>query len=133
MQPRLRIIRLFAASLLWTFLISAATQRATATERQKPGQLGLASWYGEDQQGLTMANGQPFDLHKLTAASYSLALGTKIRVVNIKNGKAVVVTITDRGPNHRLHRALDLSQAAAKRLGFVTSGVTPVFYSQVIR
>lgn len=133
MQTTLRIIRLFAASLLWTFLISAATQRATANEGQRPGQVGLASWYGKEQQGLAMANGRPFDPRKMTAASYSLALGTRIRVVNIKNGRGVVVTITDRGPNHRLHRALDLSQAAAERLGFMTSGVTPVFYSQVIR
>jgi len=74
-----------------------------------------------------MANGKPFDRHKLTAASWYFPLGTTIRVVNVKNGESVVVTITDRGPNLRLHRILDLSEAAAERLGYVGQGLTPVF------
>jgi rare lipoprotein A len=48
-------------------------------------------------------------------------------VVNVKNGESVVVTITDRGPNLRLHRILDLSEAAAERLDYVGQGLTPVF------
>jgi rare lipoprotein A (peptidoglycan hydrolase) len=144
MRTSLRSIRLFGASLLWAVVICTATQPATpadhtmiSTQRttladQKPRFRGVASWYGSEDQGLTMANGQPFDCHKLTAASWSLALGTKIRVVNVKNYRSVVVTITDRGPNHRLHRALDLSEAAAERLGFVNSGLTRVFYSPVV-
>jgi len=74
-----------------------------------------------------MANGQPFDRHKLTAASWYFPLGTKVRVVNVKNGESVVVTITDRGPNLRLHRIVDLSEAAAERLGYVGQGLAPVF------
>jgi rare lipoprotein A len=74
-----------------------------------------------------MANGKPFDRHKLTAASWYFPLGTKIRVVNVKNGEAVVVTITDRGPNFRLHRIIDLSEAAAQRLDYVGQGLTSVF------
>ena len=50
-----------------------------------------------------------------------------IRVVNLKNGESVVVTVTDRGPNHRLHRILDLSEAAAARLDYLGRGLTPVF------
>jgi rare lipoprotein A len=74
-----------------------------------------------------MANGKRFDRHKLTAASWYFPLGTTLRVVNLKNGESVVVTITDRGPNFRLHRILDLSEAAAGRLGYVGQGLTPVF------
>ena len=74
-----------------------------------------------------MANGKRFDRRKLTAASWYFPLGTTIRVENVKNGKSVIVTITDRGPNLRLHRILDLSQAAAQRLDYVGQGLTPVF------
>jgi rare lipoprotein A len=74
-----------------------------------------------------MANGQRFDRRKLTAASWYFPLGTTLRVENVKDGKSVVVTITDRGPNLRLHRMIDLSEAAAKRLGYVEQGLTPVF------
>jgi rare lipoprotein A len=74
-----------------------------------------------------MANGQRFDKSKLTAASWYFPLGTPLRVVNVMNGKSVVVTITDRGPNLRLHRILDLSEAAAFDLDYVDKGLTPVF------
>jgi rare lipoprotein A len=76
-----------------------------------------------------MANGQKFDCHKLTAASWVLPLGTAIRVVNLENGKSVVVTVTDRGPNRRLHRILDLSEAAADQLDYVRRGLAPVFFT----
>jgi rare lipoprotein A len=74
-----------------------------------------------------MANGQRFDRRNLTAASWDFPLGTMLRVVNVKNGNSVVVTITDRGPNHRLHRILDLSEAAATNLDYVHTGLTRVF------
>jgi rare lipoprotein A len=80
-----------------------------------------------------MANGQPFDRHKLTAASWYFPLGTTIRVVNVQNGESVVVTITDRGPNLRLNRILDLSEAAAEKLGYVGDGLTSVFLYPVER
>jgi len=108
----------------------AATQKANVQSKAKKFKtqyIGTASWYGEKHQGRKMANGQRFDRHKLTAASWYFPLGTTIRVVNVKNGESVVVTITDRGPNLRLHRILDLSEAAAERLGYVGQGLTPVF------
>jgi rare lipoprotein A len=78
-----------------------------------------------------MANGKPFDRRKLTAAAWNLPLGTVLRVVNMKNGKSVVVTVTDRGPHPRLDRAVDLSEAAAEQLGFIREGLTQVFISRV--
>ena len=74
-----------------------------------------------------MANGKGFDRRKLTAASWYFPLGTNIRVVNVKNLESVIVTITDRGPNLRLNRIVDLSEAAADRLDYLGQGLAPVF------
>jgi rare lipoprotein A (peptidoglycan hydrolase) len=131
MQTKLRVIGfVIVASLLWINPMFAVSQRATLhgkTKQLKSRYIGTASWYGADRQGKKMANGKPFDRYKLTAASWYFPLGTTIRVVNLKNGESVVVTITDRGPNLRLHRILDLSEAAAQKLDYVGSGLTPVF------
>jgi rare lipoprotein A (peptidoglycan hydrolase) len=131
MQTKLRVIGLVVvASLLWITPVSAVSQGATVKSKAKKLKvhyIGTASWYGQDRQGKKMANGKPFDCHKLTAASWYFPLGTVIRVENVKNGESVVVTITDRGPNLRLNRILDLSEAAAERLGYVGEGLTPVF------
>src|SRR5947208_5803750 len=93
---------------------------------------GVASWYGEEHRGRLMANGQPFDPDKLTAASWFYPLGTKVRVT-LKSPSylnsappSVLVTITDRGPNRRLvrqGRKIDLAAAAFKQLGHPALGV----------
>jgi rare lipoprotein A (peptidoglycan hydrolase) len=131
MQTKLRILGLaIVASLLWInpmFAVSHGTKAQSKAKKFKTRYIGTASWYGGKHQGRKMANGQRFDRRKLTAASWYFPLGTKIRVVNVENGESVIVTITDRGPNLRLHRILDLSQAAAERLGYVGQGLTPVF------
>src|SRR3984893_347405 len=134
MQTKLRIIGLLVvANLLWTSTASAATIKAPKAARSSKTQfVGTASWYGKQHQGRKMANGTRFDRHKLTAASWYFPLGTTVRVVNLQNGESVVVTITDRGPNLRLHRILDLSQAAADQLGYVGQGLTSVFLLPVI-
>ncbi len=96
------------------------------------GNVGLASWYGLQHQGKTMANGKPFDSQALTTASRTLPLGSWIRVFNLRNGKSVDVQVTDRGPNKRLRRRiLDLSEAAAKKLGFKREGLTAVAFLPV--
>jgi len=132
MQTMLRATAIaVVASLLGITPISATSQGAqvqsSKAQKLKRKYIGTASWYGEQRQGKTMANGKPFDRHKLTAASWYFPLGTKIRVVSVKNGESVVVTITDRGPNLRLNRIIDLSEAAAQRLDYVGQGLTPVF------
>jgi rare lipoprotein A (peptidoglycan hydrolase) len=131
MQTKLRVTGMVVvASLLWITPMFAASKGAKVQSKAKTFKtkyIGTASWYGAKHQGRKMANGQRFDRHKLTAASWYFPLGTKIRVENVKNGESVIVTITDRGPNLRLHRILDLSQAAAERLGYVGEGLTPVF------
>jgi rare lipoprotein A len=132
MQTKLRVMPLaVVASLLWITPMFAVSQRATVQQgkakKVKTQYIGTASWYGADRQGKKMANGKPFDRFKLTAASWYFPLGTVVRVVNVKNGESVVVTITDRGPNLRLHRIIDLSEAAATRLDYVGEGLTPIF------
>ena len=130
MLTKLRIFGLLVvANVMWTYSTSAAPMKANAPKAAKTLKLqyvGTASWYGKQHQGLKMANGKRFDRHKLTAASWYFPLGTMIRVVNIRNGESVIVTITDRGPNFRLHRLIDLSEAAAQRLDYVGQGLTPV-------
>lgn len=131
MQTKLRILGfVVVASLLWTTPTSAATQRAKVQNRannHKVQYIGTASWYGIQHQGRKMANGKRFDRRKLTAASWYFPLGTPLRVVNVSNGQSVLVTITDRGPNLRLDRILDLSEAAAEHLDYVGQGLTQVF------
>lgn len=133
MQTKLRIaLVIFAASLPSASLISAATVGKVANPAAKSHTVGIASWYGQQHQGLKMANGKRFDRRKLTAASWYVPLGTVLRVVNLENGKSVTVTVTDRGPNLRLHRILDLSEAAARQLDYVEKGLTRVYVSPVI-
>jgi rare lipoprotein A len=136
MQAKLRIFGLLVvANVLWTPPASAApmvNKAPKTTKALKLQYIGTASWYGQQHQGRKMANGKRFDFHKLTAASWYFPLGTTIRVVNLKNGESVVVTITDRGPNLRLNRIVDLSKAAAERLDYVGQGLTSVFLYPVV-
>ncbi len=88
-------------------------------------QIGVASWYGREFQGNTTASGEVFDTNGLTAAHPSLPFGTTIRVTNLKNSKDILLRVNDRGPYIGL-RLIDVSWAAAKRLGFVHSGTTRV-------
>ena len=86
---------------------------------------GLASWYGPGFYGRRTASGAVYTGAALTAAHRSLPFGTRVRVTNLANGRAVVVVIDDRGPFVR-GRVIDLSRAAARRLGMVRDGVVPV-------
>ncbi|MEQ1792620.1 MAG: septal ring lytic transglycosylase RlpA family protein [Nitrospira sp.] len=86
---------------------------------------GIASWYGEQFHGKQAANGELFDMQALTAAHRTLPLGSMVRVVNLTNGKHVRVRINDRGP-YVNGRILDLSQAAAVKLGMVQNGISVI-------
>ncbi len=93
-----------------------------------------ASWYGEKHRGLPMANGQPFNPDKCTAASWYFDLGTKVVVTH--GARSVVVEITDRGPARRLvneGRKIDLSRAAFARLANPDVGLIKVTAIKPIR
>lgn len=96
-----------------------------AVPDENPNLIGVASWYGDEWQGRITASGKPFDDSKLTAAHRTLPLNTRVRVTNLKTGRSVEVTITDRGP-YTDGRVIDLSKAAAKKLGMVKEGLVPV-------
>jgi rare lipoprotein A len=86
---------------------------------------GLASFYGGSFHGRRTASGQRFDQQALTAAHRTLGFGTRVRVSHKRNGRSVVVTINDRGP-FVPGRVIDLSRAAAHRLGMLGAGLAPV-------
>ena len=97
------------------------------TGTHEPGvQRGMATFYGDEQQGGPTASGERFDKRKLTAAHRTLPLGTRVRVTNTKNGRSVEVRINDRGPFGNRGRIIDVSEEAARRLGMLDAGVVPV-------
>ena len=88
---------------------------------------GLASWYGEQFQGRPTSSGEPFDMYQLTAAHRTLPLPSWVRVTNLSNGREVVLRVNDRGPfADPDRRIIDVSYAAAVRLGMVATGTAPV-------
>ena len=88
-------------------------------------QRGIASWYGGKFQGRRTANGEIYDMDKLTAAHKTLPFHSFVEVENRKNGKKIVVRINDRGPFVK-NRIIDLSLKAAKRIGMADTGTAPV-------
>jgi rare lipoprotein A len=97
----------------------------SAVDKVTPYQVGTASWYGMQFQGKATASGEPYDMRDFTAAHPSLPLGTFVKVTNLRNGKAVVVRINDRGPVVD-GRIIDVSYNAARALGFNERGLQKV-------
>ena len=91
----------------------------------RPYEVGTASWYGEDFDGKPTASGEPYNMFELTAAHPSLPLGTLVKVTNLRNRRAVVVRINDRGPVVD-DRIIDVSYSAAKVLNFQSRGIQRV-------
>jgi rare lipoprotein A len=102
-----------------------AVFRREAPAPPTPGEVGLASWYGPGFDGKRTASGERFEQDDLTAAHRRLRLGTRVRVTNLRNERAVIVRINDRGPYGR-GRVIDLSRAAARRIGMEDHGLAPV-------
>jgi rare lipoprotein A len=86
---------------------------------------GIASWYGKELQGRRTASGERFNRSDLTAAHPFLPFQTKLLVTNLSNGRTVIVRVNDRGPIGN-GRMIDLSEAAARRLGMTSRGFTLV-------
>lgn len=90
-----------------------------------PTEFGVASWYGSECQGNLTASGTLYNQNALTCAHRELPLGTEIKVTNLLNRRSLVLKVNDRGPAVP-DRILDVSERAAKRLGFRHAGITPV-------
>lgn len=88
-------------------------------------QAGMASWYGEKYHGRKTASGEIYNMNAMTAAHPRLPFGTKVKVVAKTSGRSVTVRINDRGPFVK-KRIIDVSKAAAKKLGMIKSGEIPV-------
>ena len=88
-------------------------------------QIGIASYYGKKFHKKRTANGEIFNMYKVSAAHKSYPLGTKVRVTNLENGKSIKLVINDRGPFVK-GRIIDLSYKAARKLDFVNQGTTRV-------
>ncbi len=86
---------------------------------------GVASWYGDDFHGRPTANGEIFDMRRMTAAHTTLPLPSLVEVTNLENGRQAVVRVNDRGPFAH-NRIIDLSRAAAQALGFERQGLAKV-------
>lgn len=93
--------------------------------RAGPSNIVRASWYGPGFEGRHTTSGEVFNEHGFTAASRTLPIGSRVRVTNLSTGRSVVVKVNDRGPFVR-GRSLDLSQAAARRIGVSRAGVARV-------
>ncbi len=94
-------------------------------------QTGKASWYGSQFHGRKTSSGERYDMNMMTAAHKTLPIPSYARVTNLKNGKSVVVRINDRGPFHS-SRVMDLSKAAASKLGFIKQGTATVRVEQIV-
>jgi rare lipoprotein A len=110
------------------FLVACSWGMPSAVSAQSAPQLpkiGIASWYGTSFQGRRSASGEIYDQEKLTAAHRTLPFGTRVRVRRLDTGGTVVVRINDRGPFAQ-SRIIDLSRAAADRLGMTKGGVARI-------
>ncbi|MGD9916225.1 MAG: septal ring lytic transglycosylase RlpA family protein [Rhizobiaceae bacterium] len=114
------VIKTAAAAIATATILVAAAGQANA-------QCGGASWYALTS---ITASGERMNPAGISAAHRSLPFGTKVRVVNKKNGKSLVVRINDRGPFIK-GRIIDLSKGAAQKLGFIQSGHTPVCIEKI--
>jgi rare lipoprotein A len=86
---------------------------------------GIASWYGAPYHTRRGSNGEIYDMHAMTAAHRTLPLGSVVRVTEVQTGKTALVRITDRGPFIE-GRIIDLSQAAAQKIGLIQKGTAQV-------
>lgn len=85
----------------------------------------MASYYAREFDGRLTASGERFNMNDLAAAHQTLPFNTRVRVTNLSNGLSVVVRINDRGPFTK-RRIIDLSYAAAEKIGLIESGTTEV-------
>jgi rare lipoprotein A len=90
-------------------------------DKQPVRERGLASWYGRKFHGQKTSSGETYDMFAMTAAHKTLPIPSYARVTNVKSGQSVVVRINDRGPFHS-NRIIDLSYAAAARIGIAAAG-----------
>ena len=126
-QPRAESLNRFANNPYVVFGKEYVPERSVRPFRQR----GLASWYGRKFHGQRTSSGEVYDMYGMTAAHPTLPIPSYARVTSIASGRSVVVRINDRGPFWP-GRVIDLSYAAAWKLGYVEQGSTMVEVDAVI-
>ncbi|NOZ11902.1 MAG: septal ring lytic transglycosylase RlpA family protein [Gammaproteobacteria bacterium] len=107
-----------------TYSVKGKTYRPVRSVRHYK-ERGVASWYGKKFHGRRTSNGEVYDMYKMSAAHRTLPLPSFLRVTNLANGRSVVVRVNDRGPFYD-NRLIDLSYAAAHRIGVLATGTALV-------
>ncbi len=125
LRPFLPIILLVAVATGCAGLTGQARIESPKGVRPEKTVYGLASWYGRDYHGRRTASGERSNMYEYTASHRALPFGTLVRVINLRNGRQVLVRINDRGPFIR-GRVIDLSYVAARDLAMVETGVEKV-------
>lgn len=131
-----------AAAVLLVLAAACAHAPPTSTPESSPAareepraegseaEIGLASYYGRAFHGRRTASGARYDMHALTCAHPSAPFGTRLRITEVESGRSVDVTVTDRGP-FAPGRVVDLSLAAARKLGIIARGLARVRVERV--
>jgi rare lipoprotein A len=101
------------------------SKQRTARHANKRVIYGLASFYADKFNGRRTASGELFSQRKLTCACNMLPFGTWIKITNLKNRKSVIVKVNDR-LHTKMRRLADLSKAAARKIGYMTSGLVRI-------
>jgi rare lipoprotein A len=114
-----------ACLLLLVFVIAGCSSGPRPAPQRTHKAYGLASYYSKKFHGRRTASGERYNMHAMTAAHRSLPFGSTVEVTHVKNGRTVTVRINDRGPFVK-GRIIDLSYAAAKKLGMLSEGVARV-------
>jgi len=112
------------------YTVLGKTYRVMASE-EGYSERGVASWYGEKFHGHQTSNGEIFDMYRFSAAHKTLPIPSFVRVTNLENNRSIVVRVNDRGPFHG-DRLIDLSYAAAVKLGYATRGTTRVQLEAIV-
>jgi len=132
-RERVTLARIAPVALLLATLAACthSPRRASEEPQGSPGveagggEVGLASFYGKRFHGRRTASGARYDMYAMTCAHPRAPFGARLRVTDLENGRTVVVTVTDRGPFKR-GRVVDLSMAAARKLGMAERGLARV-------
>lgn len=151
-NKRTKLFRLFACLLCISLLSGCINNRLFVFPKNKGGPVsyriygkkyyvltssskyeekGVASWYGPRFHRKRTSSGERYNMYAMTAAHKTLPLNTYVRVTNLKTGRHIIVRVNDRGP-FVSKRLIDLSYAAAKKLGMVGAGVAPVSVKAIV-
>ncbi len=119
-------VRLLLVGLPLLFSCATITKKGVdGYQTDSNTQIGLASWYGDQEHGGKTASGERFSKYDYTAAHKTLPIGTMVRVTNLENGRDVIVRINDRGP-FKKGRIIDLSYAPAQAIDMIGEGTAKV-------